>query len=242
MRIGICDDDSEYISYVSAAISKWNNQQRKHVFYRGYNSCEDLLEDWGNGIIYDLLFLDIQMMSDELSGMQLAKKIRETNEQVIIVFITNYSNYVYEGYSVDALRYLRKPIVFDQIKECLDIAYNRWRLFQDNGTVLSYKTQTYVFPYKSIVMIEVQGHYVKVHLLGKKGPVIIRDNIRNIYQRLPPEAFVSCHRSYIVNLAYVYSFCKKTVYLEDELEAPISPNQLHDFQRKFNEYYQGKKI
>ena len=242
MRIAICDDDSEHLSYVSSAIKKWNVNQDKQVICEEYKSCEDLLDDWEKGILYDLFFLDIQMMPDELSGMQLAKRIREANEHAVIVFITNFSDYVYEGYSVDALRYLRKPVVFSQIKECLDIAYNRWWLFQDNSIILEYKTQTYIFTYKAIIMIEAQGHYIKIFTTDKNSPVIIRDNIQNISQRLPHEVFVPCHRSYIVNLAYVSSFYRKMVHLTNGLEAPIAPKQIHNFQQKFNEYYQGKKF
>ena len=111
MNVIICDDDGYYRNALNDSVHRWTDACRfaltvvTHCFF----STEELLKAWKNGLVMDVVFLDIQIPG-ELSGLALAKKIRETDSQIPIVFITNYAEFACDGYSVNALRYLKKPV------------------------------------------------------------------------------------------------------------------------------------
>ena len=110
MRVIICEDERCFQEALCNAIEEWKElTNHQDVSCICFDSSEDLLASWEGGLSAELLFLDIQIPG-ELSGMALAKKIRQHDQTVSIVFVTNYADYVYEGYVVNALRYLKKPI------------------------------------------------------------------------------------------------------------------------------------
>ena len=102
MHVVICDDEPCFQEAVVNAVKKWMCTSGHYdIRCTVFSSSEDLLERWSNGLSIDLLFLDIEIPG-EISGMALAQKIRDTDHNLPIVFITNYLNYVYEGYVVGA--------------------------------------------------------------------------------------------------------------------------------------------
>ena len=124
MQVVICDDELVYADSIRRSVERWAQETRRldKIFVKVFSSSEDLLETWSNGMVIDLLFLDIQIPG-ELSGMEAAKEIHGKDEYIPIVFITNYSEYAFEGYSVNALRYLRKPVSQQDIDTCMNIAW-----------------------------------------------------------------------------------------------------------------------
>ena len=109
MRITICDDEPFYTEAINASIGRWSMKHGVPVHVRMCQSSEDLLSEIEKQIPDDVYFLDIQFLG-EVTGLFLAQEIRKRNEQSIIVFTTNYEDYAIEGYKVNALRYLQKPI------------------------------------------------------------------------------------------------------------------------------------
>ena len=205
MRIIICDDEKIYIDGMRASIERWC--ENKHVQIPPvsiYTSSEDAMEDNALSYAYDLAFLDIQFPG-ELSGLVLAQKLRDNNEHMSIVFTTNYRDYALEGYKVNALRYLLKPVCDEQVFECLDIAYRQWKLLQNESIMLSAADQTYNVLFKSICYVESKAHYLHVHLVDGEKEIRIRGKLSDFIGRLPEEEFVQCHRSFAVNLFYVQS-------------------------------------
>lgn len=202
-----------------------------------YASTEDLLYAWENGLEMDILFLDIQIPG-EMSGLDLAKKIRKKDSQVCIVFTTNYSEYACEGYSVSALRYLRKPVRDEQIFECLDISYRQWRYARGSSVLIDTQKQKIILPCKQILFIEIQGHYLSVHPI-EDAPIQIRGNITSLAEKLPPQMFVQCHRSYIINLLYVRNITKSEIMLAGSVPIPVGIRYAEKVFEAVRLFYQG---
>jgi two-component SAPR family response regulator len=106
MRIAVCEDERLYRDYILTDIRKWADTTGQDIILSSYDSAEALLMIWGD-VLFDIIILDIELK--KMSGMDLARIIRNTGEDVIIVFITNYANYSLEGYDVNPLHYLLKP-------------------------------------------------------------------------------------------------------------------------------------
>ena len=125
MKIIICEDQAESRNAIAEKVREWMALTgHGDVQISTFSSSKAFLQQWKRGAQADLLFLDIQFES-EMDGIELAKEIRLTNDSVPIVFITNYEAYWRDGYEVNALRYLSKPVSYEAIAPCLDIAFRR---------------------------------------------------------------------------------------------------------------------
>lgn len=125
MQIIVCEDELLYQKSIDSKIEQWKQASKyANIKKAFFSSSEDFLEQWKKGLNADIILLDI-LFSHEMDGMALAKRIRETDQSVLIVFITNSEAYVKEGYAVNAFRYLNKPVCYDDIARCLDVAYKQ---------------------------------------------------------------------------------------------------------------------
>lgn len=239
MNIIICDDAEIYLNSLSNAVKNWaiTRHLQDVVSEKRFTSTEDLLEAWQAGLTMDVLFLDIQIPG-EMSGMQLAKTIREIDDHVIIVFVTNFSEYACEGYCVNALRYIQKPIHEEPVFECLDIAYHQWEFAQAESIVIETKKQTLVLPYRDILFIEAYAHYLTINRASQQ-PIQIRGRIADICRMLPQEVFIRCHRGFVVNLCYARSISKSCIILVGNHSIPIGEKYMQSAFEKFRQYYQG---
>lgn len=241
MRTLICDDEIHYANAIKESIERWKKKTGNvSITYDVFRSSEDMLDSLRNQTIYDLVFLDIQFPA-ELNGLQVAKQLRMLNDQVVIVFVSNYDEYAIDGYKVNALRFLTKPISDNQVFECLDIAYRQWQITSANAViVLETKQQIHKISNNSIVYIESRTHYLDIHTLNIENDTItIRMKIGEILKDLPSDMFVQCHQSYIINLLYVQRLTRTRVTLTNNQETPMSIKYRDAVYKKFKQLYQG---
>ena len=134
MRICLVDDDSTQLKYFKLIIGKWANLKNTNVEIAFYLSAEEMLFENPQSYPFDMIILDIQM--EKISGIQLAKRIRETDKSVILAFVSGIADYVFEGYEVQAIRYILKPIKQEQIFELLDLVKTK-NIHREKFMVLS---------------------------------------------------------------------------------------------------------
>lgn len=136
MRIVVCEDEPFYQTAIAEAIERWQSASgHTDVELSVFSSSEDVLEAIEHEAEIDLLIVDIQIPG-EMSGIDLACRIREACLDMTIVFCTNYSEYVFEGYTVNALRYLKKPVSQEDINYCCSYVYNRLAIRNDHALTL----------------------------------------------------------------------------------------------------------
>lgn len=159
---------------------------------------------------YHLLFLDIDM--PDINGINLAKEIRKQSVNIGIVFVTNFFQYAIDGYSVDAIDYLLKPIVYENFKLKMKRILNLID-YQSHDKKITLKTSDglRVLSTKDIVMIEVKGHYLYIHLLSDQ--LTVRGSISKIKEELGKE-FELCNSYYLINLSKVIGIKKDHVVTE----------------------------
>jgi DNA-binding LytR/AlgR family response regulator len=187
---------------------------------------------------FDLAFLDIQFPG-EISGLELAHRLRTANEHMCIVFTTNYRDYALEGYKVNALRYLMKPVGEEQVFECLDIAWRQWRLLQNESILVPATDQVHHVVFRSICYLESRAHYVHLYLADQEQELRVRAKLSEFMKLLPGEEFVQCHRSFAVNLFYVQSISKTAIQLTDGTQIPVSRNYWEQALAAFGFLFQG---
>ena len=123
MKFAICDDNSIDSNYVYELVKKWSNENKYQVDIETFSSAESFLFHYVDNKDYDVLLLDIEMK--KMDGVSLAREIRKTNKNVQIIFITGYSEYIAEGYDVEALNYLMKPFKTEKLYEVLNKAVTK---------------------------------------------------------------------------------------------------------------------
>lgn len=124
-RIAVCDDSAADREYTAGLVRAWAAETDNQVSISLFSSGENFLfraEDEGS---FDILLLDIEMGA--MDGVTLAKKLRQKNETLQIVFITGYSDYIAEGYEVSALHYLMKPVKKEKLFSVLNRAAEKLR-------------------------------------------------------------------------------------------------------------------
>ena len=242
MRIAICDDERIYRSSVSDAVNKWGLVKKNIAMsICSYASCEDILEALSNGDYFDIIFLDIQI-PNEMSGLELARRIRQHNNTTIIVFITNYAEYACYGYQVNALRYICKPINEDQISECLEVAYLQWVYGQKEQLTLNTLHGIYVLKIRDILYVEAQSHRISFHNISRKEELSVRMSMNQLCENLPEGLLIKCHRSYLVNILYIRKILRTTLTLADGTELPIGKQNREALMRMFEKFYQGTAL
>lgn len=240
MYVALCDDEELYLDAVEKSVLQWAKayNRQEMLIIKKFRSSEDLLELWSNGMDIDLLFLDVQI-PNEMSGMEVAKAIHRKNEYVPIVFVTNYGEYAYEGYCVNAMRYLRKPISQEDINACMEIAWRRWNNAQEQFVSLVTPSQSVRFPINALVYVETISHILKVHTSDNIELYEIRAPLEQLEAMLPAGCFVRCHKSFIVNLRYVRKYKAGQITVASGAEIPLGRKYMQEFAEKYRQYYQG---
>ena len=118
MYLAYCDDEEIQLEYIRRLAEQWGEENQVTVRFMAYRSAEEVLFENMLSYPFDLLLLDIDMK--DMDGMELARKIRESDKKLPIVFLTNRREYVFEGYEVNALRYLLKPMDKAKLYPLLD--------------------------------------------------------------------------------------------------------------------------
>lgn len=230
MRIAVCDDEELFGCQAKELIEKLT---------RSIDVCVDMYDD-GKKLLdafeqnpYDLLFLDIEM--PKMDGISLAKKIREKCETAYIVFLTGHVEYALEGYEVNALRYLTKPIKEDKLKEVLRFVMDK--SVSMNQLMIKDEGYERFINIPDIIYLEAQNQYVMIYTVA--GDFLVRHNIGDYENELKNDGFFRVHRGYIVSLARVKKLVKSDIILEGldgEVVVPVSRNKVKDLKAALYAY------
>ena len=188
----------------------------------------------------DLIFLDIQMPG--LTGLQLLQSL---SVRPMVILITAYEKYALEGFNLDVIDYLVKPVPFERFLKACNKAVDFYRL-KKNAFSESVAWPEYFFVhaeyglvkivFSEIRLIEGLKDYLKIHL-GESKPLVIRMSMKSIEEKLPPGKFFRIHKSYIIAISQITTIRRNSVFL-GELELPLSDLYKEDLMREIG---QGNK-
>lgn len=172
----------------------------------------------------DLIFLDIQMPG--LTGLQLLQSL---SVRPMVILITAYEKYALEGFNLDVIDYLVKPVPFERFLKACNKAIDFYKL-KKNVSADSHPLSEYFFVnaeyglikivFSEIRLIEGLKDYLKIHL-GETKPLIIRMSLKSIEEKLPPGKFFRIHKSYIISISHITAIRRNSVFL-GEKELPLS--------------------
>jgi two-component system LytT family response regulator len=188
-----------------------------------------------------LLFIDINM--PDISGMEFVKSLAN---KPYIVFTTAYSEYAVEGFQVEAVDYLLKPITFTNFLKAANKVKNLMELTANSHKDIVRTTINHLFvksDYKlirieldDIKYIESQHEYIKIHQINS-NPVMTLLSLKSIEEQLPPDRFMRVHRSYIVNLAKITVIERNRIVFDGKVYIPVSEQYKEKFQEYIDKYF-----
>ncbi len=236
LKIAVCDDNKTDQDYVIGLLRKWAEGNNRIIEIRTFLSAEEFLFQYAEEKDFHILVLDIEM--EKMNGVELAKKMREDNRDIQILFVTGFPDYIAEGYEVDALHYLMKPVTQEKIFSVLNKAVGNLKrvenhlFLQVNGEMIKFITD-------NIFYVEVFSHSCILHTT--EGNVESKISISELENKLGDE-FIRVHRSYLVNLEQIKKIAKTEIFLEDGSVVPLSRRKYTDVNMAFIRHFGGSQV
>ena len=216
LHIILIEDEPVEMEEVQKVIQSVADQLQLLTVFRNFaDGAEMKHEDilWA-----DLFFLDIETKGE--NGIDTARRIRETTERTPIVFITNYESYSCEGYTVQAYRYLLKPVDTEKCEVCLKHAARLAETKSQELFILTQKGRKTLVYYRDVLYIEAAEHYCQIHT--KRGVIKHRKNFAEFVSEAPSDQFIQCHRSYLVNRNSICQWGVHGLVMANEMTVPVS--------------------
>ena len=228
MRVVICDDELLQREELREYIYKVFEEVEEELELLIFKSAEEVLKEKDVLNHTDIFILDIKM--DEVSGMDLAKIIRKENDISEIIFITSLVDYIQEGYTVRAYRYLLKPINYEELKTHLLSCINDIKKKKDNFMMIENKGIVHKVPINEIMYIEVIKKELTIHT--KHTNYKTKNSMDKVEKELEKFNFYRCHKSYLVNMKYIETIDKNEIIINGN-KIPVSKHRISDFKKKF---------
>ncbi len=228
-KIAICDDEQDQIEYITSIVTAWSAHEGHSCEIRTFASAEAFLFEYEEDKAYDILLLDVEMKN--MNGIELAKRIRKDTNRAEIIFITSHYEFVGEGYEVDALHYLSKPISANKLTQVLTKATEKLSV-EPPSVVIFCEGETVKLYEPDILYVESLLHYIVIHTKNKEYK--IKENISAFENKLSDD-FYRIHRSYLVSLKHITRISRTSVNIGNT-ELPLSRGKYDDTNRAFIEH------
>lgn len=231
-RLAVCEDDKiirDQICQVCEELLEDEKIAHEIFPFSDAEKLEQILK--AKGEVFDLLLLDIKM--ENKTGMELAMELRDLNDRVSIIFVTGYEEYLREGYEVQPVHFLLKPLDWEQLKRAV---MTDWKINHSPNILFLHKGRRKVrLHFSSILYAETDGnHGVRIVLQEKEIGFPV--GLTELEHMLPSGQFVRCHNSYLVNLAHIREMYKMNLRMDAGMELPVSRKYYKQCQNAFVAY------
>ncbi|MEE3431426.1 MAG: LytTR family DNA-binding domain-containing protein [Candidatus Enteromonas sp.] len=208
LRIGLLEDDAREAEITLRMLERFFREE-------GIEYSIDRAEDAESFFAlpldkYDLLFLDI-LLGGDVTGMDVAKRIRAKNNDVSIVFLTKSTHFAIDGYQVGAIDYIVKPLVYDELFLKLRKVLDYVRHATDRDVILKALEGTVVVKESDVYYIEVIKHYLYFHT--RLGEIVVRSSMKEVADMLGAK-FARSGNSFLIHLGHVCRVGKNGVFVD----------------------------
>ncbi|MEI3535176.1 MAG: LytTR family DNA-binding domain-containing protein [Bacilli bacterium] len=233
-KIAIIEDNINDYSLLKSYLNKFSQENNIEFNIQHFENGIRFLDKYSAN--YEIIFMDVDM--PYMNGLEISKKLREIDKFVILIFVTNLAQYAVNGYEVDALDYIVKPISYFNFSIKLQRAIERLNNTFDTKINIKTKDKIEIISCKDIIYIEVFDNKLVLHTPTKTIETI--GHLYEIEQKLTKCSFFRISRYYLVNMNYVLAIEGSSVLLGKE-SLPISRRKKSDFISALTEFYQNRK-
>ncbi len=229
MRIALAEDNENSRRKFADFVERYQSSHAVSMELDIYKDGQELVDSYVAG--YDVLFLDVEM--PEMDGMKAARLIRNRDESVIIVFVTNMAKYAVKGYEVGALDYILKPMEYPNFEMHMDRVVRSLNSVDRARIQLKDRDEIYTLAISSIMYVSVENH--RLHFYTTEKEVVVRGSIKEAEKLLEGHHFYLCNSGYLVNLKYVRSIIDGVAVVGNE-KLPISRARKKGFVQALSDY------
>ena len=238
LRIAICDDDKRLLEVLEREVRSWAKERQEICSVELFITAEAFLFAWEEKKDMDVLLLDIEMPG--MDGMELARLLRGKGDRTEIIFVTGIPDYAPEGYDLEAVSYLVKPVKRERLCTALDRA--REKAGRRNAILAPVCAGELERIYVSdICFLEGAGHET---ILRKRdgANIVCKARLQELEQELQEksEAFFKPHRSYLISLDHVERITKKEIQMEGGILIPIARGNWESLNRAYVLYFRNQ--
>lgn len=197
LRIAIVEDEEANRVQMQEFIHQYAAEYKLDIQVTEFADGESVLAGYHKN--FDIMLLDIEMPG--MNGMEVAKRIRETDQDIVLVFITNMAQYAIEGYSVNALDFVLKPINYYTFSLKFSRAIDRVKVREEKEILLNVSYGIRRMKVSQIYYVDIQNRILRYHTA--EGEFLVRGTLQSAEEELAQYHFVKCNHWYLVNLKYV---------------------------------------
>ena len=235
IRIALVEDEAEVRAQLQGYVQRHTRQNGTEFAVTEFADGMELLDDYRP--VYDILFLDVEMK--HLDGMETARRIRELDPDVMLVFITNMAQYAIKGYAVGALDYVLKPVPYFAFSQQLQKVEAQLRRRTRHYLAVPVEGGLRRLDTSRIYYIESEGH--RVHFYTEEGDFAAPGALKALEEKLADRPFARCNSGYLVNLAQVQAVQQNTVEV-GPYELQVSRPKRKSFLAALADYIGGEGV
>ena len=229
LKIAILDDEQLQLETLRSFVHSWAEANSHACEISTFPSAEAFRFVYSGDKRFDILLLDVEMTGQ--NGIDLAKQLRNKGERAEIIFVTSHFEFYGEGYEVDALHYLVKPIEPDKLFSVLTKAVERLSI-EPPYVIIRCDGVTEKLYERDILYIESLLHYIVIRTAGRAYR--LKENLTDFAERLSDD-FYHAHRSYYVSLKHVARISRTFVTLDNGQKIPLSRGKYDGINRAYIE-------
>lgn len=229
LRIAVVEDDKTYAAQLKEYLVRYGTEKNQKISVALFPDGEDIVTDYSAE--FDIILMDVEMTF--MDGMTTAERIREKDNEVVIIFITNMPQYAIQGYKVDALDYVLKHISYFAFSQRIDRALTRVKKKEATYITVAQKGGKKKLNVDKICYVEVRDHDLIYH--STKGDIVTKSSMKEAEDTLGGTKFFRCNRCYLVNLEYVEDFRGNDVTVASDV-IQVSRARKKAFMDALNDY------
>lgn len=232
INVAICENEAEETKKLTQFLYKYANENGVTFNIRNFENGMRFLETFSSN--YDVVFMDIDMPL--MNGLETAKKLREKDSSVALIFVTNLAQYAINGYEYNAVDYILKPLNYPsfalKMNRVMTICNKRYR----NEICIRTNNGEARFSSNQVIYVEINAHSIIYHT--EVGDYNAYGTMKKVEAQFSDNEFVKCNSCYLVNLRYVSKIDGYTVTVGKH-ELLISRPRRKIFISKLHAYYGG---
>ena len=197
VNLAIVEDEDEYAAQLTEFINQYQKESGTIFRITRFSDGDEITNGYHGQ--FEIILMDIEMKL--MDGMTAAEEIRKLDQEVVIMFITNMTNYAIRGYQVDALDYVLKPVSYFAFSQKLERAISKIKKSNSNIITVSLPSGVKKLDIDNIFYIESQGHNLNFYTSG--GEFTVRARLSDFETQLSKYSFFRSNKGFLVNLKYV---------------------------------------
>ena len=232
-RIVLCDDSPADLMVLRGHLEQL--KEKRPVDIISYTDGLDLLKDYKQKGFCDILVLDMRMKT--MGGIEVAKHIRQLDDEVPILIVTATVDYAVEGYKVGAFRYIVKPVegsdFLSAVEELLD------RLQKKQASIFSFPSMNGTTKLMTDHIYYLESDLRTIRVVAKEGTFTFTGTISSLEEQLRTDGFIRIHKSFLVNVSHIYNIFKDSVTMDNKEVLPMSKHKRKEVNQEFLSYMEA---